>query len=210
MNSIIKLIALLALISIMLIAHFYFDVGMYFSMEQIESWLVASGPLAPVLYVALMALAIIISPIPSLPLDIVAGAFFGPWLGTLYSLTGALIGACISFLMARHLGQAFIERVLKSDIDFCVKCSNTVLTKVVFISRLIPVVSFDVVSYGAGLTRMSLRRFALATFFGMIPLTFIYNYFGSVLVINRGYAIAGGLVMVALFLLIPVWARKIG
>jgi uncharacterized membrane protein YdjX (TVP38/TMEM64 family) len=51
----------------------------------------------------------------------------------------------------------------------------------VFFSRLFPVVSFDIISYGAGLTKMSLGNFSVATFLGMLPLTFIYNTFGSVL-----------------------------
>ncbi len=56
-----------------------------------------------------MATAVVVSPIPSLPLDIAAGSFFGPLLGTLYAATGALAGAVLSFLIARLLGR-WIER----------------------------------------------------------------------------------------------------
>lgn len=131
-----------------------------------------------------MALAVIISPIPSLPLDVAAGAFFGPLLGTVYSLVGALGGAVVSFLIARFLGRNIIERFLRGHINFCTKCSDRLLTKVIFLSRLLPIVSFDIVSYGTGLSKMSLRAFSVATFVGMIPLTFVYDYFGSVLVVG--------------------------
>jgi uncharacterized membrane protein YdjX (TVP38/TMEM64 family) len=150
-----------------------------------------------------MALAVIVSPIPSLPLDIAAGAFFGPFLGTVYSVIGALGGAVVSFLLARYLGREFIERFLSGHINFCTECSDHFLTKVVFLSRLLPVVSFDVVSYGAGFTKMSLKNFTVATLFGMIPLTFVFNYFGSVVVFGKGLTLIFGIMMVAFFFLIP-------
>lgn len=77
-----------------------------------------------------------------------------------------------------------------------------------FFSRLLPVVSFDVVSYGAGLTKMSLAKFSLATFLGMLPLTFIYNYFGSAVIRSRTLTVALAMVLVALFFVIPVWIER--
>jgi uncharacterized membrane protein YdjX (TVP38/TMEM64 family) len=155
-----------------------------------------------------MAVAVVVSPIPSLPLDIAAGAFFGPLLGTVYSVIGALGGAVASFLLARYLGRQAIERYLKGHINFCNDCSDRLLTKIVFLSRLLPFVSFDVVSYGAGLTKMSLRNFAIATCLGMIPLTFIYNYFGSVLVFENRVTLILGFLLVILFFLMPKWIEK--
>lgn len=55
---------------------------------------------------------------------------------------------------------------------------------------------------------MSLRKFTLATFLGMLPLTFIYNYFGSVLVVGKGLTLILGLILVLLFFLIPRWIEK--
>lgn len=82
------------------------------------------------------------------------------------------------------------------------------LTGVVFITRLIPVVSFDMVSYGAGLTKMSLSWFSLATFLGMLQLTFVYNNFGAALVVDGRLAVVVGTVMVLLFFLMPVWVER--
>ncbi len=204
-------ITLLVLLALALFAsQFIWDMGTYFHPDRIQTWLGNAGALAPVVYMVVMALAIIISPIPSLPLDIAAGAFFGPMLGTIYSLIGALAGAVISFTIARLLGREVIERFLGGHVNFCPECSDRLLTRVVFISRLLPVISFDVVSYGAGLTRMSLSRFAIATFFGMIPLTFVYNYSGSVLVFGRWISIPLGIIMVILFFLLPPWLEQKG
>jgi uncharacterized membrane protein YdjX (TVP38/TMEM64 family) len=71
-------------------------------------------------------------------------------------------------------------------------------------------VSFDIVSYGAGLTKMSLKYFLLATFLGMIPLTFVYNFSGSVLIFGKGVTFILGIVMVTLFFIIPKWLEGKG
>ena len=204
-------VGLLILLALVLFAsQLFWNIESFFQPQFIESWLSRTGVFAPVVYMITMALAVVISPIPSLPLDIAAGVFFGPYLGTLYSVIGAAGGAMASFAIARMLGREFIERFLGGHVNFCAKCSDRVLTKIVFLSRLIPVVSFDVVSYGAGLTRMSAARFALATVLGMIPLTFVYNYFGSVLVVGKKLTIVLGIVMVILFFLIPTWIERKG
>ncbi|UCE79222.1 MAG: TVP38/TMEM64 family protein [Nitrospiraceae bacterium] len=187
---------------------FLWDISSYFNPEQIQNWLALQGSLAPVIFILIMAIAVVVSPIPSLPLDIAAGAFFGPLLGTVYSVVGALGGAVVSFTISRFVGREFVERFLGGHINFCIECSDKLLTKIVFFSRLLPIVSFDFISYGAGLTKMSLKKFSLATALGMIPLTFIYNYFGSALVIGRGLTILAGLIMVILFFLIPRWIER--
>jgi uncharacterized membrane protein YdjX (TVP38/TMEM64 family) len=203
-----KILLLVVLIFILVLIQFYWDIASYVNPEQIKKLLSSAGSLAPIVFIVTMSLAVVISPIPSLPLDIAAGAFFGPFLGTLYSVTGALCGAIISFMISRFIGREFIERLLGGHINFCTECSDELLTKIVFFSRLLPIVSFDVISYGAGLTKMSLKKFSLATALGMIPLTFVYNYFGAVLVIGKGLTIILGLVMVVLFFLIPRWIER--
>jgi uncharacterized membrane protein YdjX (TVP38/TMEM64 family) len=202
-STILKILAIAALITLVVVLQLTLDVFSYFSPEKIQGWLEKAGFAAPLVYMLTMALAIVVTPIPSLPLDIAAGAFFGPFLGTLYSALGALGGSVVSFLIARLLGRDLVKQLLRGHINFCARCSDKILTKVVFLSRLIPVVSFDVVSYGAGLTAMSLAKFALATFLGMLPLTFIYNYFGSVLVIQGWVSALVAAVFVALFFVIP-------
>ena len=177
------------------------------SQKAILDQLGLMGNFAPVGFMAIMALTVA-SPLPSLPLDIAAGVFFGPYLGTLYSALGALAGSVISFMIARLLGRSLIERFLRGHINFCTACSDRMLTVVVFITRLVPVVSFDMVSYGAGLTKMSPMRFSLATFLGMLPLTYVYNRFGAALVVDSELAMALGAFMVLMLFLLPVWAEK--
>jgi len=169
----------------------------------LEEW----GSLAPLVFMLVMAGAVVISPIPSVPLDAAAGAFFGPFLGTGYSVLGAEAGALISFFITRTLGKKAVTRWLKSDIGFCEKCSERNLFIVILCARLLPVFSFDLVSYGAGLTRISPRGFAIATFLGMIPPTLAFNYFGSAIFSGSGYTLFLGGLMVVLALLAPRWLK---
>ena len=175
--------------------------------SRVESRLQAAGPFAPVLFILVMA-ATVVSPIPTFPLDILAGRVFGPVFGTLYAVTGATLGAMVSFFVARWLGRDLIARFLKGHINFCQQCSDRLLIKIVFLARLIPAVSFDMVSYGSGLTKMSWAKFAMATFVGMLPLTSIYVSFGSVFSISPPVVWIGGAVVVALFFLLPRWIEK--
>ena len=179
------------------------DLGETFNPGRIVDYLDTWGPVGPLVFVLMMTTAVVVSPIPSLPLDLAAGAAFGPFLGTTYAVIGAEIGVIISFLIGRVLGKDVITRLLKINVRFCEKCSDHHLMGLVFFARLFPFFSFDLVSYGAGLTNMSLRAFALATLLGMIPPTFVLTYFGSSVVTVEWPLILSGIVLVILFLFLP-------
>jgi uncharacterized membrane protein YdjX (TVP38/TMEM64 family) len=175
----------------------------YLTPTVIVQWLQDAGALAPLLLIGSMAAAVVIPPIPSLPLDLAAGAAFGPFFGTVYAVLGAEVGAIGAFLIARALGREALSRYLRADAVFCQMCTDHQLMGLMFFARLIPVFSFDVVSYGAGLTNISLRTFALATLFGMIPPTFAFTYLGSSVVSAQWPLIMAGILMVGIFLLMP-------
>lgn len=202
-NRSIKIVLFSSLVLGLFASQLFFDPARYLPIPRIVSLLRDAGPLSPLLFISMMAIAVVVSPLPSLPLDLAAGSFFGPLMGTLYSAIGGLIGAVLSFLIARFVGRELIERYLRGHINFCTLCSDKLVTKIVFLSRLLPVVSFDVVSYGAGLTAVSLKQFSIATFFGMLPLTFVYNYFGSVKVVATGWKVAAGIFIVLMFFIVP-------
>jgi uncharacterized membrane protein YdjX (TVP38/TMEM64 family) len=181
----------------------------YLHPEQIKAFLEKTGSLAPLFLVLFTALSVMITFIPTLPLDIAAGAFFGPVWGTIYCAAGALGGAVAAFLISRYYGREFVARYLSGHINFCPQCSDRLLTKVIFASRLLPIISFKLVSYGAGLTKMSVRAYGLATLLGMLPMTFAYNYFGSsILAASRGTLVVLGVLMVSSFFLLPMLIER--
>jgi uncharacterized membrane protein YdjX (TVP38/TMEM64 family) len=184
------------------------DYERYLSPTVLMDWLRDAGPLAPLLLIGSMACAVVIPPIPSLPLDLAAGAVFGPFHGGLYAVIGAEIGAIGCFLLARALGRDALSRLLKIETVFCQTCTDHQLMGVMFLARFIPVFSFDIVSYGAGLTNISLKAFAVATLVGMAPPTFALTYFGSSIVSAPWPLIVGGVAMVGLFLVMPKLLTK--
>ncbi|MGE3571219.1 MAG: TVP38/TMEM64 family protein [Burkholderiales bacterium] len=136
----------------------------------------AAGPLA---VVGLMTLAILVSPIPSAPIALAAGAAYGHTWGTLYILAGAELGALLAFGLARLLGRDALQRWLGQRLPRTRLGSQGSLMAIVFVSRLLPFISFDVVSYAAGLTSLTFWRFALATFAGILPASFVLAHFGG-------------------------------
>ncbi len=203
LRHLIKIAALVLLVFGAYLAVRWIDFGEVLKPERVVAYLNSTGPFAPVVFILFMAAAVVISPIPSLPLDLAGGAAFGIPLGTTYAVIGAEIGAILSFLIGRALGRETLARLLRKDITFCERCSDRHLAIFVFLSRLVPIFSFDLISYGAGLTNMSVRAFAIATLFGMIPPTFALTYAGSSVVSGEWLVILLGLVMVAFFLLVP-------
>ena len=176
--------------------------------EKLTSLLHELGVAGPFALMGLMTLAVVVSPIPSLPLDLAAGAAYGPFWGAVYVLIGAELGAIISFLLGRALGQDIVSRWLKRDISFCEQCSDHHLLGLMVVARLVPIFSFDIVSYGAGLTKMSLKAFAFATIVGMTPPTFALTYLGAAVVTVQWPFIFSGGLLVVLFLFLPKWIMK--
>ena len=103
--------------------------------NRLIPFLQSLGVLGPIVYMLIMVLAVVISPIPSLPLDAAAGVVYGPFLGTVYSVAGAEGGALISFFIARSLGREAIVRLLKRDIAFCDLCAERQLGYVILLCQ---------------------------------------------------------------------------
>lgn len=147
---------------------------------RIESWVAEAGVWGPLAIVALMTVAVVASPIPSAPIALASGAAYGHYAGTLYVAIGSEIGAVIAFLIARGAGRNVVQRWLGDRADYGLLGSQNALTLTVFVSRLLPFVSFDAMSYAAGLSCLHFWRFALATIAGILPASFVLAHFGSV------------------------------
>jgi len=197
----------LALVALCLVAGWWilssFDFERYLSLVSLTQRLHDAGSWAPLLLIGGMVCAVLIPPIPSLPLDLAAGAVFGPFYGALYVMIGAEIGAIAGFLLAQAMGREALSRLFKTEATFCRRCTDHQLMGAIFLARLIPIFSFDVVSYGAGFTNVSLKTFALVTLFGMAPPTFAFTYLGSSIVSTQWSLIAAGAGMVLFFLIMP-------
>ncbi|APZ51133.1 MULTISPECIES: TVP38/TMEM64 family protein [Rhodobacterales] len=150
--------------------------------ETVARWVAGAGPWGPLAVIGLMTAAVVASPLPSAPIALAAGAAYGHYAGAAYVALGSELGAVSAFLIARGAGRGAVERMLGDKRDYGLLGSQNALTLTVFVSRLLPFVSFDAMSYAAGLSRLHFWRFALATLAGILPASFVLAHFGSVAV----------------------------
>jgi uncharacterized membrane protein YdjX (TVP38/TMEM64 family) len=145
--------------------------------ERLQRVLDGAGALAPLLYVALLIVQAVIAPLPAPALAIAGGYGFGVVEGFLLTWAGSLIGGVISFGISRWFGRGLVAGSGPAErLDRFVEEHGAML---VFVLRLIPLVSFDAISYAAGLSGIRFRSFLLATALGMAPGTFAFVYLGG-------------------------------
>ena len=147
--------------------------------HALRQFIMGLGMAGPLAVVALMTLAILVSPIPSAPIALAAGALYGHTWGTTYIALGAELGALAAFGLARLLGRDALQRWFGDRLPKTRLGSQGALMTIVFVSRLLPFISFDVVSYAAGFTTLSWWRFALATLAGIVPASYLLAHFGG-------------------------------
>jgi uncharacterized membrane protein YdjX (TVP38/TMEM64 family) len=208
MIRIVTTIAILLVVGGSLLIGWQLDFGRLLNPAHLADLLQSLGPWGPLILIVSMATAVVIPPVPSLPLDLAAGAAFGPFFGALYAVVGAAVGAIASFLIGRSLGRDLVFKLLRVDAVFCETCADHHVGLFIFLARLIPVFSFDVISYGAGLTTISLRTFSLATIAGMIPPTLAFTYLGSSAASAQWLMIGSACVLTAIFILTPSWLKR--
>ena len=162
------------------------------------------GAWGPLIVIGLMVLAIMVSPIPSAPIAMAAGAAYGHVWGTLYVLLGAEIGALAAFGVARWLGGETLKRWFGDRLTVGLLGSQNALMGIVLVSRLLPFISFDIVSYAAGLTLLSSWRFAIATLVGIIPASFLLAHFGGEMATGEVDRMMYSVLALGLITLVPV------
>ncbi len=165
------------------------------------------GVFAPLVYVAAVTVEVLIAPIPGLLLYAPAGANFGGFVGGTLSLICNTLGAALATFLARTLGASWLAQHIHSP-KFAVIRER--LSRegawVVFLLRLNPLTSSDLVSYAAGLAGVPSRRVALGTFFGMLPQCYLQAYLAETLfeVLPMPAIIAGAAVVLGVVIWITL------
>ena len=176
----------------------------------LREWVDQLGHWGPVGVIGLMIMAIVLSPIPSAPVAMVAGAVYGSFWGTVFVVVGAEAGALIAFAIARSLGYDVIHRWrrVRPVLEWLGKDrSQGALMLVIFASRLVPFISFDAVSYAAGLTPLAFWRFVVATLAGVIPAAYLITAFGGLLMATESGLVTIILILVSGITLLPIVAK---
>ena len=120
------------------------------------------------------------APFPAEILALCAGAVYGTVWGSVLIWVGAMIGASLSFALARWLGQPFVNAVLgpasRAKLDGWTVEQGAVT---LLVARFIPVIAFNLINYAAGLTRVSWATFLWTTGVGILPLTVLTVWLGA-------------------------------
>lgn len=150
------------------------------STETARAYIKSYGALAPVVSAILMIFQSVIAPLPAFLITFANGTLFGFWWGSLLSWSSSMVGAAFCFYIARVLGiQRITALISQTAVDKANDFAEKYGTYAIFIARLMPFISFDVVSYFAGATRMRFLGFWIATGIGQMPATLVYSYLGE-------------------------------
>jgi uncharacterized membrane protein YdjX (TVP38/TMEM64 family) len=143
--------------------------------ERLRDAVAAAGPLAPVAYVLLKALTIVVTPISGTPLRLAAGALFGFWQGVLLSVLGGALGGSANFWIARRFGRQAVIRLLGPSALARVEPMLDRLAdwRALALARVVLAPLWDVLSYGVGLTRLRFTTYLAVAIIGDVIPTMI-------------------------------------
>ena len=172
-----------------------------FLKETVAAW----GWMAPLVFIAIQAVQVIISPIPGEVTGPVGGALFGTWWGLIYSSIGLTAGTLLCFAVGRRWGEPLVRPWLSehnwSRMSFILEAEGVILC---FILYLIPGFPKDILSYLFGLSPMPFWVFAVVSTLGRIPGTWISSYFGAN-VAEQQYIYAAGFFACIMAICLPVY-----
>ena len=173
-GTIARIVVAIAVVTLVIVA------GRMVDLRAALAWIEGSGPLAPMLFVALYVAACVFL-LPGAILTLGAGALFGVVKGALVAWTGATLGCAAAFLVGRYFARDWVARRIGGDKRFRAvdEAVGREGWKIVGLLRLSPVFPFSLLNYAFGLTRVSFRDYLLASAVGMIPGALMYVYLGS-------------------------------
>ena len=147
-------------------------------LQRLRDYVARWGRLAPVIYVLLVIVEVIVAPIPPV-LYAPAGAIFGGFLGGTLSLIGNVLGAMIACFLGSLIGDRFVP---KKETPQFLKYRDLLRDRglwVVLVLRANPLTSSDIVSYAAGITGVPVWKVGVGTLIGLAPLCYVQAYFAE-------------------------------
>lgn len=206
-----RIVILLTLIAMLVTVHLT-GATQYLEQEKLRTFIEGYGALAPVIFMLTYAMAPALF-LPGLPITIAGGILFGPFWGVIYSISGSTIGACVAFLISRHIGRAWIEEKLRrakwQQLDAMVEQHGW---KAVAFTRLIPLFPFNLLNYAFGLTRVKFMHYAVTSFICMLPACIAFIVFSSSLLeVLKGNVTPSfliGILLIAGVSLIPFFYKQ--
>ncbi len=166
-------VALLAAIMAILVAARALGLGE--RLDLLRNWIRELGPLGPVVFVLLYAVAVVAA-LPGSALTVAAGALFGSVVGVIVVSVAATLGASLSFLVARYFAREPVARWLSTKEKFqrLDQLTERRGAVIVALTRLVPLFPFNLLNYGFGLTRVRFWTYVFWSWLCMLPGTVLY------------------------------------
>ncbi|MEW6419696.1 MAG: TVP38/TMEM64 family protein [Nitrospirota bacterium] len=150
------------------------------SPQSIQAFIKENSAAVPLLFIAICTIKSVLFFLPSMGLTIIAGLLFGKVWGTLYVVIGGAFSTVVGFYFAQWIGRDAVEQLIKryTLIKQIEEQSKEHGIKTVLLMRLFNL-PWDMVSYWAGLSGISFKDFYIASLIPLVPVSFLYTYFGS-------------------------------
>lgn len=144
---------------------------LFASADRLREWIASAGATAPLIFVAIQALQVVVFFIPGEIPQVVGGYLFGLWTGTLLSLAGIALGSLVSFIVARALGVPFVHALFEREkVEQVRRILQSPRAKLsFFLLFLIPGLPKDILCYAAGLSSIRLFVFLSFSSVGRLP-----------------------------------------
>ena len=179
-----------------------------FSADGFKTLADSLGWWGPLIYALIVAIAVVVSQIPGVPLTIAAGALWGPLPALVYSVAGGFVGALIAYFLGRTLGRSIMKVLVGKVMVFNKERGEFFIGFMIFISRLLPLFPFDIISYAAGVSGLSFSLYAIVTLLGMIPSTLLLTYLGSTFTVSLPLALGLSALASVMLIIIPLLIRR--
>ncbi len=143
----------------------------------IIDWINTLGLMAPVFFLILYCVATLLF-FPTMILTLAGGAIFGPIVGTIINLLGATLGAACAFCISRYLLSGWFQANKGARFNKLIAGVESRGWQFVALLRIVPIIPFNIVNYGLGLTRIKFSHYLITTLIFLFPMEIISTYFG--------------------------------
>jgi uncharacterized membrane protein YdjX (TVP38/TMEM64 family) len=136
---------------------------------------------APVILIVALAAVLVVPVLPALIFQVGSGLAFGPGVGFVYAVLADVLGASLGFWLARRWGMLSLQRWLKPPTIARIEgLARRLNWQSIVLLRLLPGPAYPLVSFAAGISQLSFRRYLAASFVGVVPSLALLAFAGDI------------------------------
>jgi len=186
----------------------FFQIRQHINPELLKTYIESFGAWTIIIFCLLYLIAVFI-PYAGTAMTVVGGLLFAPAFGTALVITLTSLGSVLPFLIAKKFGRKRIKAKIEKTKykKYLIHTDKNSFMYILYM-RLIPLIPYELQNYIAGLVDISIGKFIIATFFGLLPGTFALIYLGNTLTDAQPHKLIT-LGIISLFaILLPIALKK--